>query len=301
MSNLGHRLFVPGQYLVPQHLLSRLTGRIAQCQVHWFKTLLIKTFIAHYGVDMLAARGETAEDYNNFNDFFTRRLKAHLRPVASGNLEISCPTDGTVGQLGSLDENTLVQAKGHNYSLHELLGGDTERALPFFNGEFATIYLSPSDYHRVHMPLTGTLREMVYIPGKLFSVNNLTTSAVPCLFARNERVVCRFDTDLGPMTIVLVGAMIVSSVHTVWHGSVAPDGKKIKTFTYPETGDAAVRLKKGQELGHFRLGSTVIVLFGAHHMQWDSSLITGKNVKFGETIGRHANHKKYLDNAQHDD
>jgi phosphatidylserine decarboxylase len=297
MSILGHRLFVLLQYLVPQHFFSHLTGRIAQCQVHWLKTLLINKFITHYGVDMFAARGETAEDYKNFNDFFTRRLKTHLRPVASEKFEISCPTDGTVGQFGSLDGNTLVQAKGHYYRLYELLGGNTERALPFYNGEFATIYLSPRDYHRVHMPLAGTLREMVYIPGKLFSVNNVTTTAVPRLFARNERVICRFDTDHGPMTIVLVGAMIVSSIHTVWHGSVAPDGKKIQTFTYNGAGAATVRLQKGEELGHFRLGSTVIVLFGANQMQWDAALTTGKNVKFGEVIGSHVHQKKNQDSA----
>ncbi|MCR1553123.1 MAG: archaetidylserine decarboxylase [Enterobacter cloacae] len=284
MSVLGNRLFVLAQYLVPQHLLSQLTGYVARNRVHWFKTRLINAFIARYGVDMRAARGETAEDYENFNAFFTRRLKVHLRPIATRPQDIASPADGTVGQFGTLESDTLVQAKGHKYSLQDLLGGDTERALPFINGEYATIYLSPRDYHRVHMPLTGTLREMVYIPGKLFSVNSVTTGAVPRLFARNERVVCRFDTEQGPLAIVLVGAMIVSSIHTVWHGLVSPHADLIQTFTYQETDNTAIRLNKGDELGHFMLGSTVIMLFGANQMQWDKALLSGQSINFGEAM-----------------
>ncbi|RSB31010.1 archaetidylserine decarboxylase [Enterobacter cloacae] len=284
MSVLGNRLFVLAQYLVPQHLLSQLTGYVARNRVHWFKTRLINAFIARYGVDMRAARGETAEDYENFNAFFTRRLKVHLRPIATRPQDIASPADGTVGQFGTLESDTLVQAKGHKYSLQDLLGGDTERALPFINGEYATIYLSPRDYHRVHMPLTGTLREMVYIPGKLFSVNSVTTGAVPRLFARDERVVCRFDTAQGPLAIVLVGAMIVSSIHTVWHGLVSPHADLIQTFTYQETDNTAIRLNKGDELGHFMLGSTVIMLFGANQMQWDKALLSGQSINFGEAM-----------------
>ncbi|EOY4404602.1 TPA: archaetidylserine decarboxylase [Klebsiella michiganensis] len=284
MSVLGNRLFVLAQYLVPQHLLSRLMGYVARNRVHWFKTLLINAFIARYGVDMQAARGETAEDYENFNAFFTRRLKAHLRPIATRPQDIASPADGTLGQFGTLESDTLVQAKGHKYSLQDLLGGDTERALPFINGEYATIYLSPRDYHRVHMPLSGMLREMVYIPGKLFSVNSVTTGAVPRLFARNERVVCRFDTEQGPLAIVLVGAMIVSSIHTVWHGLVSPHADMIQTFTYQETDNTAIRLNKGDELGHFMLGSTVIMLFGANQMQWDKALLSGQSINFGEAM-----------------
>ncbi|QEY57566.1 phosphatidylserine decarboxylase [Leclercia adecarboxylata] len=281
---MGNRLFVLVQYLVPQHLLSQLTGYVARNRVHWFKTLLINAFIARYGVDMQAARGETAEEYENFNAFFTRRLKAHLRPIAARPQDIASPADGTLGQFGTLESDTLVQAKGHKYSLQELLGGDTERTLPFINGEYATIYLSPRDYHRVHMPLSGTLREMVYIPGKLFSVNSVTTCAVPRLFARNERVVCRFDTAQGPLAIVLVGAMIVSSIHTVWHGLVSPHADLIQTFTYQETDNTAIRLNKGDELGHFMLGSTVIMLFGENQMQWDKAILSGKSINFGEAI-----------------
>ncbi|MDG0487748.1 archaetidylserine decarboxylase [Klebsiella variicola] len=284
MSVLGNRLFVLAQYLVPQHLLSQLTGYVGRSRVHWFKTRLINAFIARYGVDMRAARGETAEDYENFNAFFTRRLKVHLRPIATRPQDIASPADGTVGQFGTLESDTLVQAKGHKYSLQDLLGGDTERALPFINGEYATIYLSPRDYHRVHMPLSGTLREMVYIPGKLFSVNSVTTGAVPRLFARNERVVCRFDTEQGPLAIVLVGAMIVSSIHTVWHGLVSPHADLIQTFTYQETDNTAIRLNKGDELGHFMLGSTVIMLFGENQMQWDKALLSGQSINFGEAM-----------------
>ncbi|WP_313104988.1 archaetidylserine decarboxylase [Pseudescherichia vulneris] len=286
MITLGNRLFVLLQYLVPQHLLSRLTGYVARCRVRWLKNQLINAFITRYGVDMRAARGETAEDYENFNAFFTRRLKAHLRPVATHPQDVASPADGTLGQFGTLESETLVQAKGHKYSLYELLGGDVERALPFINGEYATIYLAPRDYHRVHMPLSGTLREMVYIPGKLFSVNSVTTGTVPRLFARNERVVCRFDTELGPLAIVLVGAMIVSSIHTVWHGPVCPHARQIQTFTYEETDAAAIQLKKGDELGHFRLGSTVIILFAPNQMQWNEAINSGTTVRFGEAIGR---------------
>ncbi|MEI1336486.1 archaetidylserine decarboxylase [Klebsiella grimontii] len=286
MSVLGNRLFVLAQYLVPQHLLSRLMGYVARNRVHWFKTLLINAFIARYGVDMQAARGETAEDYENFNAFFTRRLKAHLRPIATRPQDIASPADGTLGQFGTLESDTLVQAKGHKYSLQDLLGGDTERALPFINGEYATIYLSPRDYHRVHMPLSGTLREMVYIPGKLFSVNSVTTGAVPRLFARNERVVCRFDTEQGPLAIVLVGAMIVSSIHTVWHGPVIPHVGRLQTFSYKDADGTAVHLQKGDELGHFRLGSTVIILFESNKIQWENAITLGKTVKYGEMIGK---------------
>ena len=286
MSTLGNHLFVLAQYLVPQHLLSQLTGYVARCRVRWFKNLLINGFIARYGVDMQAAREETAEGYQNFNAFFTRSLKTHLRQITALPLGIASPADGTLGQFGSMDSDTLVQAKGHRYKLHELLGGNAERARDFINGEYATIYLSPRDYHRVHMPLSGTLREMIYIPGKLFSVNNVTTGTVTRLFARNERVICRFDTDQGPMAIVLVGAMIVSSIHTVWHGPVCPHTRQVQTFIYEETDGAAIRLNKGDELGHFRLGSTVIILFGPNQMQWDETITSGTTVKFGEPIGR---------------
>ncbi|HBT5056610.1 TPA: phosphatidylserine decarboxylase [Klebsiella pneumoniae] len=285
MSTFGNRCFVLAQYLVPQHLLSRLTGYLAGCRIRWFKNRLIKWFIARYDVEMQTARGENEGAYENFNAFFTRRLKEHLRPVTTQLLGIASPADGTLGQYGSLENDKLFQAKGHEYTLLELLGGDVERANPFINGEYATIYLAPRDYHRVHMPVTGTLREMVHIPGKLFSVNNVTASAVPRLFARNERVVCHFDTDNGPMAIVLVGAMIVSSIHTVWHGPVCPYKSQIQTFAYDDMDGVAIRLKKGEELGHFSLGSTVIMLFGANQIQWQTEFRAGNSLKFGGLIG----------------
>ncbi|WP_336995863.1 archaetidylserine decarboxylase [Leclercia sp. UBA7405] len=284
MSTPVDRLFVLAQYLIPQHFLSRLTGYAAQCRIRWIKNRLINGFIARYNVDMAAACGEIAEVYENFNAFFTRPLKACLRPIAPHPRDITSPADGTLGQFGCLKCDTLVQAKGHEYSLHALLGGDFERTLPFIDGEYATIYLAPRDYHRVHMPLSGTLREMVYIPGKLFSVNSVTTDAVPRLFARNERVVCHFDTDAGPFVIVLVGAMIVSSIHTVWHGPLSAHSGQIQTFTYPAADLRQIRLNKGDELGHFMLGSTVIMLFGPHRMQWAQAVTTGKCLKFGESL-----------------
>lgn len=286
MSALRNHFFVLVQHIVPQQFLSRITGYFAGCKVHWFKTILINWFITRYRVDMRAACGETAESYENFNAFFTRRLKNNFRPITAKPMDIACPVDGTVGQFGTIRNDLLFQAKGHQYTLLELLGGDHERAKLFVNGEYATIYLSPRDYHRVHMPLAGTLREMVYIPGKLFSVNNVTTNAVPRLFARNERVICQFDTDKGTLIIVLVGAMIVSSIHTVWHGKVCPSADQITTFYYHNTEGEEIRLNKGAELGHFSLGSTVIVLFGANQMHWKTEFAMGNIVNFGELIGQ---------------
>jgi len=279
------RLFILSQYLLPHHLLSRLIGCAAECRSVWFKSRLINWFAQQYQVNMSEAQVEDLNAYAHFNDFFTRALKDSARPLDSTPGAVLCPADGAVSQLGKIEQGRVFQAKGHSFSVIELLGGDSQRATPFMGGDFATIYLSPKDYHRVHMPLTGTLREMVYVPGRLFSVNQTTAENVPELFARNERVVCLFDTERGPMAVVLVGAMIVASIETVWAGLVTPPKRELKTFKYDEASRAPIVLEKGAELGRFKLGSTAIVLFGPEQVQWAEQLAANSAVQMGERLG----------------
>jgi len=278
---LKDRLFILAQYLTPQQVLSRLVGLLAEARAPWLKNRLIGWFVRRYQVDMREAQMEDPLAFDNFNAFFTRALKADARPLDETPGAILCPADGAVSQIGDIGHGRVFQAKGHSFSTHALLGGDSERAAPFLNGRFATIYLSPRDYHRVHMPISGTLREMIYVPGKLFSVNPLTASAVPDLFARNERVVCIFDTACGKMALVLVGAMIVASMETVWAGQVAPLARGVRRFRY----DGPIHLQAGTELGRFRLGSTVILLFGEQQMDWSGELGTGSSVRMGQRLG----------------
>lgn len=282
---MKERLFIASQYLLPHHLLSRLIGCAAECRVGWFKNRLIGWFAKQYQVDMSEAQAEDLTSYQHFNDFFTRALKDGARPLDQTAGAVLCPADGAVSQLGKIEHGRIFQAKGHSFSLVELLGGDSERAAPFMGGDFATIYLSPKDYHRVHMPLAGTLREMVYVPGRLFSVNQTTAENVPELFARNERVVCLFDTERGPMAVVLVGAMIVASIETVWAGLVTPPKRTLKTVRYDEAARAPVMLDKGAELGRFKLGSTAIVLFGAEQISWAEPLAANSAVRMGQRLG----------------
>ncbi|MGB4073802.1 archaetidylserine decarboxylase [Pseudomonas sp.] len=279
------RLFILSQYLLPHHLLSRLIGCAAEYRAVWFKSRLINWFAQQYQVNMSEAQVEDLNAYAHFNDFFTRALKDGARPLDSTPGAVLCPADGAVSQLGKIEQGRVFQAKGHSFSVIELLGGDSQRANPFMGGDFATIYLSPKDYHRVHMPLTGTLREMVYVPGRLFSVNQTTAENVPELFARNERVVCLFDTERGPMAVVLVGAMIVASIETVWAGLVTPPKRELKTFKYDEASRAPIVLEKGAELGRFKLGSTAIVLFGPEQVQWAEQLAANSAVQMGERLG----------------
>jgi phosphatidylserine decarboxylase len=286
---MKERLFIASQYLLPHHLLSRLIGCAAECRAGWFKNRLIGLFAKQYQVDMSEAQVEDLTSYQHFNDFFTRALKEGARPLDQTPGAVLCPADGAVSQLGKIEHGRIFQAKGHSFSLVELLGGDSERATPFMGGEFATIYLSPKDYHRVHMPLAGTLREMVYVPGRLFSVNQTTAENVPELFARNERVVCLFDTERGPMAVVLVGAMIVASIETVWAGLVTPPKRTLKTVRYDEAARAAVMLEKGAELGRFKLGSTAIVLFGADQVSWAEQLTANTPVQMGQCLGQPKN------------
>lgn len=279
------RLFILSQYLLPHHLLSRLAGCIAECRQPWLKDTFTQWFARRYQVDMSEALVEDLTAYEHFNAFFTRALKEGARPLAEAENAVLCPADGAISQLGPIEHGRLFQAKGHDFSLTALLGGDAERAAPFMGGQFATVYLSPKDYHRVHMPLTGTLREMVYIPGRLFSVNQTTVENVPGLFARNERVACLFDTERGPMAVVLVGAMIVASIETVWAGLVTPPRRELKTLRYDAAAREPITLEKGAELGRFKLGSTAIVLFGPQQMSWSADLVAGSSVRMGQQLG----------------
>ncbi|WP_355660265.1 archaetidylserine decarboxylase [Halomonas salifodinae] len=271
------KLFALIQYPLPHHLLSRLVGRLAETRIGWLKQLLIKAFIRRFQVDMSEARDPDPKAYACFNDFFTRPLREGARPIESG---LVSPADGTLSQFGETRHGTLIQAKGQAFSVTSLLGGDMKRAAPFRQGSFATIYLSPRDYHRVHMPLTGTLREMVYVPGRLFSVNQATADHVPNLFARNERLVCFFDTEEGPMAMVLVGAMIVAAIETVWAGQVTPLSGRVQTIRF----DEPITLEKGAEMGRFKLGSTVVMCF-SKEIDFEE-LVPDIAVKMGERLSQ---------------
>lgn len=273
-------LKIAGQYCLPQHLLTRLVGKLAAAEAGLVTTWLIRQFIARFGIDMSEARFEDPAHYRTFNDFFTRELKAGLRPIVEESQVLALPVDGAVSQLGTIHEGRIVQAKGHDFSARELLGGDSALAAPFQGGQFATIYLSPKDYHRIHMPLEGTLETMIHVPGDLFSVNPLTASHVPNLFARNERVVCLFRTELGPMALVLVGATIVASIETAWAGTVTPPaGKQIRRWDYSP--EQAITLQKGQEMGLFKLGSTVVCLFPPDSITFADTLQPGAETRMG--------------------
>lgn len=272
------------QYALPHHALSSLMSKLTHCQNPTWKNLFIKTIAGIYGVNMNEAKYQNLDHYASFNAFFTRELIDGARPIAEARDAIACPADGAISQAGAITNGRIFQAKGHEYTALELLGGDQERAKAFENGSFATIYLSPKDYHRLHMPLAGTLKEMVHIPGRLFSVNNTTVSAVPNLFARNERVACIFDTEAGPMALILVGAIFVSSVETLWHGVVTPPSiSEPRTWHYQ---DKPPTLEKGAEMGRFNMGSTIIVLFGKDRTAWHPELQAGHAVRLGEAIGR---------------
>jgi len=243
------------QYLLPQHLLSRLMFGFARIENSYLKNAFTRWFVNSYGVDLSEAVKENIEDYNNFNEFFTRELKPSARKI--GDSSIICPVDGVVSQTGYIDDSIIVQAKGQTYSVERLLAGDA-KAEEFKDGFFTTIYLSPKDYHRIHMPYDGVLRSMSYIPGDLFSVNQKTSNSVDNLFARNERVVCYFDTEFGLCAFILVGAIFVGSMQTVWHGQINPPYKKqVQIFDYKSQN---IELKKGSELGRFNMGSTIIML-----------------------------------------
>jgi phosphatidylserine decarboxylase len=273
------------QYLLPKTLLTALAYRATRVRFRPWKDWVIRWFIARYGVDMLEALDADPGSYEHFNAFFTRALRPGSRPLEGDDESVLCPADGGVSAIGHVGNGMLLQAKGRHYSLHSLLGGDAARAAPFANGHFATVYLSPRDYHRVHMPVDGRLREMTYVPGRLFSVNHATTRRMPDLFARNERLVCVFDTHLGPMALILVGALNVAGMQTVWSGPVTPPhGQPMRTWRYDDAN--AVKLSRGEEMGRFNMGSTVILLFPTGRVGWRDDLGTGSSVRMGQIIGR---------------
>ncbi len=276
------KLFIFMQYIVPQHLLSRCCGWLANLEHPvWLKDWIIGLFVRHFGVDMGEAAEPDYRRYPNFNAFFTRELCAGARPQAQA--AVVSPADGAVSQAGEIADGRLFQAKGRNFSAIELLGGDPELAARFAGGSFATIYLSPRDYHRVHMPVDGKLISTTYIPGDLFSVNGTTAANVDRLFARNERLVCIFETPLGPMAMVLVGAMIVAGIETVWAGQVAPPAGKPSVLNYQQP-PAPVSLRQGEEMGRFKLGSTVILLFGHGAISWDRECMAGAALRMGQSL-----------------
>ena len=276
---LKKKLFIQSQYLLPQHLLSRLAGVVTNCKTIWFKNFFIKCFINHYKVNMQEAIFEHAEDYATFNIFFTRKLKPKARPIHQDNNTIICPVDGSISQLGKINNNKIFQAKGFDFTTEELLGGQTKLAEQFHGGLFATLYLSPKDYHCIHMPFAGKLTAMTYIPGDLFSVNQTTVTNVPKLFARNERVVCLFETTFGPMAVVLVGAFFVASIHTVWAGKVTPPrGRTVVTTDYTQQN---IILNKGDLLGHFELGSTVVMLLPENAATFETAFPKLTTIKMG--------------------
>lgn len=272
-------------YLLPHHVCARLMRNLTRVRATAIKDFLIRRFIARYRVDMTEALQPDPAAYPDFNGFFTRALAPGTRPVVSGAGEIACPVDGAVSQAGGIERGRLLQAKGIEYTLDALLGGDAELADRFLGGSFATLYLSPRDYHRIHIPLAGTLADMRYIPGRLFSVNDHSTRHVRNLFARNERLITVFETAAGPMAVILVGAFFVAGIETVWAGEVSrnrPHGH----WQRPLPGRPAnIELERGEEMGRFNMGSTVIVLFGPGRAQWADTLAPGTKVRMGELMG----------------
>jgi len=276
---VSDRLKVLPQYLLPKRALTTYAGWRASRRWGANTTKLIRNFVAKYGVDMSEAADPDIAHYGTFNEFFTRALKPGARPLAAADL--ICPVDGAVSQFGRIEHDQIFQAKGHRYSTTALVGGDAALAAEYENGHFATIYLSPKDYHRIHMPCDGVLRRMIHVPGDLFSVNPLTARGVPGLFARNERVVCVFDSARGPFVLTLVGATIVGSMATVWHGVVNPPRPgKVREWTY-EGQD--VRLRQGEEMGRFLLGSTVVMLF-PQKLAFNPAWQPGKSLRMGEAM-----------------
>ena len=278
---MSDRLAVLPQYLLPKKALTAFAGFVAAAQWGGMTTSLIQWFVKRYAVNMAEAANPDIASYASFNEFFTRPLKAGARPLAAA--DFICPVDGAISQLGPIQKDQIFQAKGHHYSSTALVGGDSALAAQFDNGTFATIYLSPRDYHRIHMPCDGRLTRMIYVPGDLFSVNPTTALGVPGLFARNERVVCVFASDHGPFVLTLVGATIVGSMATVWHGVVNPPRRPdICEWHYEE---GAVSLRKGEEMGRFLLGSTVVMLFPADNMVFNPQWSAAQPVRLGENMG----------------
>lgn len=285
-AGLGDYLRGLPQYLLPHHALSRIVLAATRVEVRWWKNLLITAFRHRFDIDMSVAQQPDALAFASFNAFFTRALRNDARPVVSETGSIACPVDGRVSQAGKIKGDRIFQAKGRDYSLLELLGGDTDLAERFQDGAFATLYLSPRDYHRIHMPLTGRLTETVYVPGRLFSVAPHTVRSVPRVFARNERLITLFDTEAGPMAMVLVGALFVSCIETVWSGVVTPPrGYRVRRENFADS-PQPLQLTRGAEMGRFNMGSTVILLYGKQRVEWIRALTAGQPVRMGEQIGQ---------------
>ncbi len=277
------KIFIALQHILPQHGLSRLMGRITHCTQPWVKNTLMRQISKAYGINLEEASESDFNHYPHFNAFFTRALKEGARTIDLDPNHFVSPADGAISQMGPILGDSILQAKGRDYTVLDLLGGDTQRAKQFENGQFATIYLSPKDYHRLHMPISGDLTQMVHVPGKLFSVNDATARGVPRLFARNERVIAYFETPYGPMALILVGAIFVASIETVWHGVVTPPTQtQIQSWDYTK---GEYTLQKGEEMGRFNMGSTIIVLLGKDAITWSQSLQSGSPVRLGETLG----------------
>lgn len=270
-------------YLIPKKFMTTIAGRLARVQSPSVKNYLIKNFISKFNVDMKEALEENPENYANFNDFFIRHLKSNSRIIA--NSPVVSPVDGFVSEIGEISSGQLLQAKGRYYTVEDLLACNSNKANQFINGIFATLYLSPRDYHRVHMPIDGILQEMIYVPGKLFSVQPLLTKTRANLFARNERIVAFFDTELGSMAIVMVGAVIVGGMSTSWHGEIQRNARQ-ERFLYPSAKKECVDFKKGDEIGYFKLGSTVIVIFGNDSkVKWRENIKAGDRILLGQSFG----------------
>jgi phosphatidylserine decarboxylase len=280
---VSDRLAVLPQYLIPKQALTALAGQLASKEAGSLTTSAIRWFVGRYGVNMAEAANPDIASYKSFNEFFTRPLQEGARPLAEA--DFISPVDGAISQFGAIARDQIFQAKGHSYSTTALVGGDRELAAQFENGSFATLYLSPRDYHRIHMPCAGKLTRMIYVPGALFSVNPTTARGVPGLFARNERVVCVFESAFGPFVLVLVGATIVGSMATVWHGVVNPPRSGVlREWRYD--GNATVSLQKGDEMGRFLLGSTVVMLFPKDTLAFNPGWAPAGAIRMGETMGQ---------------
>ena len=279
---MSDRLAVLPQYLLPKQALTVLAGKLASAEAGSLTTSVIRWFVGRYNVNMAEAANPDIVSYKSFNEFFTRPLKDGARPFAAA--DFLCPVDGAISQFGAIERDQIFQAKGHSYSTTALVGGDRELAAQFENGSFATLYLSPRDYHRIHMPCAGKLTRMIYVPGALFSVNPTTARGVPGLFARNERVVCVFESKFGPFVLTLVGATIVGSMATVWHGQVNPPRPGvIREWRYDAT--SAVNLEKGAEMGRFLLGSTVVMLLPKDSLAFNPDWSPARPIRMGEAMG----------------
>jgi phosphatidylserine decarboxylase len=277
---MSDRFAVLPQYFLPKRALTQLAGKLAGLRGGVLTTTIIRWFVRRYQVNMAEAANPDLASYPTFNAFFTRALRPGARPLAKA--PFICPVDGAISQFGAIAQDQVFQAKGHSYSTTALVGGDAQLAQQFQNGSFATLYLSPRDYHRIHMPCDGELRRMIYVPGELFSVNPTTARGVPGLFARNERVVCVFDSAKGPFVLTLVGATVVGSMATTWHGVVNPPrSKQVREWRYTK---GQVRLHQGDEMGQFLLGSTIVMLFPAGGLTWNPDWVPARPIRLGEKM-----------------